>query len=163
EECYAAVDQSTTVPLAGPTPGSREALTEVLRDEAKRAGMSVSAFQHPFHVNSTWLLGRAAPGDTAEANGLGRVVQRGRPLPSRTTGTDDYKICSCEHKCGYRTFHAGKVGRGTSRCAGRGQGVPATFHGRFTGGALIPGNIAASHRVPGLVRASHGAGRGPIL
>ena len=93
EECYAAVDQSTTVPLAGPTPGSRDAPTEVLRDEAKRAGRSVSAFQHPFPVNSTWLLGRAAPpGDTAEANGLGRVVQRGRPLPSRTTGTDDYNI-----------------------------------------------------------------------
>src|SRR5262249_27210483 len=32
-----------------------------LRDEAKRAGRSVSAFQHPFRVNSTWLLGRAAP------------------------------------------------------------------------------------------------------
>ena len=60
-QCYAAVDQSTTVPLAGPKPGTRDALTEVLRDEAKRAGMSESAFQHPFPVNSRWLLGRAAP------------------------------------------------------------------------------------------------------
>jgi hypothetical protein len=57
-EEYAARDQSTTTPLAGPTPGTRDALTEILRDGAKRAGMSLSAFQGRDYSRALWTRPR---------------------------------------------------------------------------------------------------------
>ena len=35
-EEYAAEDQSTTLPIAGPTPGSQDVLTELLRSGARK-------------------------------------------------------------------------------------------------------------------------------
>ena len=35
-EEYAAVDQSTTLPIAGPTPDTKDALTEILRSGARK-------------------------------------------------------------------------------------------------------------------------------
>jgi putative transposase len=82
---YAAVDKSTTLPIAGPTVGSEDALTEVLRDGAKR--LLAEAIQAEV---SAWIDAYAHV-----KNDVGhRQVVRNGYLPERTiqTGLGDIQV-----------------------------------------------------------------------
>ena len=78
---YAAVDKSTTLPIAGPTLSSQDALTEVLREGAKR--LLAEAIQAEV---SAWIESYAHVKNEA---GHRQVVRNGY-LPERTiqTGLD---------------------------------------------------------------------------
>ena len=84
-EEYAAVDQSTTVPIAGPMTGSRDALTDLLRDGARR--LLAEAVEAEV---AAWIDDHAHLKDPA---GRRQVVRNGY-LPGREiqTGLGDVEV-----------------------------------------------------------------------
>jgi putative transposase len=82
---YAAVEKSTTLPMVGPSPTSQDALTEILRDGAKR--LLAEAIQAEV---ADWIESHAHIKDLA---GHRQVVRNGY-LPERTiqTGVGDIQV-----------------------------------------------------------------------
>lgn len=77
-EEYAAVGESTTLPIAGPTTGTRDALTDLLRDGARR--LLAQAIEAEV---AAWINAHAHLKDTA---GRRQVVRNGH-LPERVIQT----------------------------------------------------------------------------
>ena len=84
-EEYAAVDQSTTLPLAGPTPGSQDVLTELLRCGARK--LLAEAIEAEV---ADWIDGHAHMRDGAGR----RLVVRNGSSPERAiqTGLGDVEV-----------------------------------------------------------------------
>ena len=84
-EEYAAVDQSTTLPIAGPTPGTTDVLTDILRDGARR--LLAEAVEAEV---AAWIEAHAHLKDDA---GRRQVVRNGY-LPERAipTGLGDVEV-----------------------------------------------------------------------
>ena len=84
-EEYAAVDQSTTLPIAGPTPGCQDVLTDLLRDGARR--LLAEAVEAEV---AAWIDAHAHLKDEA---GRRQVVRNGY-LPERDiqTGLGDVEV-----------------------------------------------------------------------
>ncbi len=84
-EEYAAVQESTTLPIAGPTPGTRDVLTELLRDGARR--LLAEAVEAEV---AAWIDDHAHLKDQA---GRRQVVRNGH-LPGREiqTGLGDVEV-----------------------------------------------------------------------
>jgi transposase-like protein len=84
-EEYAAVDQSTTLPIAGPTPGSQDVLTDLLRDGARRLLAEA--------VEAEVLAWIDAHAHLKGQDGRRQVVRNGH-LPERTiqTGLGDVEV-----------------------------------------------------------------------
>jgi transposase-like protein len=84
-EEYAAVEQSTTLPIARPMPGSKDALTDLLRDGARR--LLAEAVEAEV---AAWIDAHAHLKDAA---GRRQVVRNGH-LPERTiqTGLGDVEL-----------------------------------------------------------------------
>ena len=84
-EEYAAVEESTTLPIAGPTPGSKDVLTDLLRDGARR--LLAEAVEAEV---AAWIDAHAHLKDEA---GRRHVVRNGH-LPERTiqTGLGDLDV-----------------------------------------------------------------------
>ena len=84
-EEYAAVDQSTTLPITGPTPGTTDVLTDILRDGARR--LLAEAVEAEV---AAWIEAHAHLKDDA---GRRQVVRNGY-LPERAiqTGLGDVEV-----------------------------------------------------------------------
>src|ERR1700761_5124906 len=77
-EEYAAVEESTTLPISGPMPGTQDALTDILRDGARR--LLAEAVEAEV---AAWIDAHAHHKDEA---GRRQVVRNGH-LPERTIQT----------------------------------------------------------------------------
>src|ERR1700760_3270760 len=76
-EEYAAVGESTTLPIAGPLPDTKDALTDLLREGARRL------LAEAVETEVAWIDAHAHVKDTA---GRRQVVRNGH-LPERTIQT----------------------------------------------------------------------------
>jgi transposase-like protein len=84
-EEYAAVDQSTTLPIAGPTPGSQDVLTELLRCGARK--LLAEAIEAEV---AAWIDGHA---DLRDGAGRRQVVRNGSsPERAIQTGLGDVEV-----------------------------------------------------------------------
>src|SRR3954452_9430505 len=84
-EEYAAVEESTILPIAGPTPGTRDVLTDLLRDGARRLLAEA--------VEAEVLAWIDAHAHLKGQDGRRQVVRNGH-LPERTiqTGLGDVEV-----------------------------------------------------------------------
>jgi transposase-like protein len=84
-EEYAAVDQSTTLTIAGPTPGSQDVLTEILRSGARK--LLAEAIEAEV---AAWIDGHA---DIRDGSGRRLVVRNGSsPERAIQTGLGDVEV-----------------------------------------------------------------------